>query len=681
MTPDALADLSGTARADLSPPGLPRHRLSERDFDALAAANADATAIERLREAESSYRRMVLRAVLDLLRRDSAARGPLPPPDAAWDLLVEAERRAPAQIARLIACPQIGAWAAHMVRRLGGDLHDDAPLWVDAGQLHALAASAAIEAGIGASLLVPMRNGAVHLPVLGHALLPARQPWDTAWVRIPDRPASPAVTTFSPERADPPPSTKLAEIVSRNSSVSVRMAAKHGAPTPEHRGSWRARPALTAVCRGETLAVGLEDADPYRLVGRTTAPARLAPADVDRWTAMLHSAWDLVVAEHRKTARELSALIATLAPLPRAAPFRSFSGSTGDAFGGVMLSEPENATQFAATLVHELAHFKLGAVMHLFDLTDFSSSRLGYTPWRDDPRPLRGILHGIYAYFHVTDFWRRQRLSTSGGEAMLAHFEFAFWRDQTLQTARTTRASAGLTDLGRRFLDGVLVTLEPWCSEPVPFLAGDLAEIMARDHLALWRAHHLRPPSALVAELARAWVDGRTAPRTAVGAAGPEILAPCPDARDLDGRACLARLWLLDRERFRQAARTGPESVVAGTTSADCALVSGDRTLARRLYLTELATEPGRISSWVGLGLTDREHGALADRPDLALAVSSAVEATAGRRPEPSELAAWLAPAVISGNDETGRAPDEHHTAARPADWLPGSAEPDGAGA
>ncbi|ONH23995.1 hypothetical protein BL253_31455 [Pseudofrankia asymbiotica] len=610
--------------------------------------------------------------VLDLLRRDPTARGPLRSPDAAWDLLVAAESKAPVKIAGLIACPQVGAWAAHMLRRLYEEVHDDTPLWVDAGHLHALAASAAIQAGIEASVPVPMRRGAVHLPMLGHALLPMREQWDVAWIHIATRLSEPK--RVSPDPATSGSSTELAEIIGAKGSVTVPAPSQLGPRTTGNSGSWWPHSSVRVVSQGASLSIGLEDADPYRLAGRTTAPAPLRSADIGRWESALGAAWELLVDGHPSVARELSALTTALAPLPRAAPFRPRSASTGDAFGSAMISEPDDPTQLASTLVHELAHFKLGGILHLFDLTDPSWTRLGYAPWRDDPRPIRGILHGIYAFFHVTAFWRRQRALTTAGEAMLAHFEFAFWRGQTRQTARLLRASAGLTDLGRRFLDGVLVSLEPWCSEPVPFQVAELSQLMVRDHQALWRAHHLQPAAALVTELAAAWADGRAASRAAIEAAGPESLVPEPAVRDLDGRACLARLWLLDRDRFRRVAGAGPAREVAGTVAADCALVSGDRAAARQLYLSELADAPEKISAWVGLGLTRPKYQALVARPDLALAVSSTVAATTGRRPSPAALAAWLTPALVTARHAEPAADES----GPPAGWSPGSAEPGG---
>src|SRR5581483_603165 len=60
----------------------------------------------------------------------------------------------------------------------------------------------------------------------------------------------------------------------------------------------------------------------------------------------------------------------------------------------------------AVTLAHELQHLKLGALLDIVTLALPDDGRRYYAPWRDDPRPLGGLLQGAYAYFGVSGFWR-----------------------------------------------------------------------------------------------------------------------------------------------------------------------------------------------------------------------------------------------------------------------------------
>ena len=72
----------------------------------------------------------------------------------------------------------------------------------------------------------------------------------------------------------------------------------------------------------------------------------------------------------------------------------------------------------ASVLVHECQHAKLNAVLDLIPLSRPDQARY-YAPWREDPRPLGGLLHGAYAYLGVSDFWRVQ--SSRSGHATIGH--------------------------------------------------------------------------------------------------------------------------------------------------------------------------------------------------------------------------------------------------------------------
>ena len=57
-------------------------------------------------------------------------------------------------------------------------------------------------------------------------------------------------------------------------------------------------------------------------------------------------------------------------------------------------------------LVHEMQHVKLAALADQFDLFDRADGRLFPVPWRRDPRPIYGLLHGTYAHLAVAELWR-----------------------------------------------------------------------------------------------------------------------------------------------------------------------------------------------------------------------------------------------------------------------------------
>ncbi|WP_239341157.1 HEXXH motif domain-containing protein [Frankia sp. CiP3] len=627
---------------------LGAHRLSTGDLDSLALGSLDSGIIRRLARSEISRRRIAFRAVLDLLREQHPRLGPLLPVDEVWDLLVEIERQDAAAARAVLDRPLAGAWAARLLRRLRGLTQEDVPLWVEVGHLHAMAAAAAVRAGSSIELRVPLRRGFVHLPAVGHARLGSPEPWDTAVVRT----VAAEIDVVGPTR----------RIRLRRDEQDFRVVRPAGdppggtgAPAPDD-GSW------WPVHVAGPVGLVVEDCDPYRMSGRAAEPHRLPPARTDRWGRLLADSAAVARAGHPDLAAGVDAVISAVVPLPAAARFRSYSSTSGDAIGSVEMSEPHDALDGAAMLAHELRHAVLGMLLHVVgDLVDPAAPvRPRYAPWRDDPRPPRGMLHGVYAFFGVADFWRVQRGLSVGDDAMLGHFEFALWRAAVCDTAADLLRDPALSAIGRRFLTGLLTTAQAWLSEPVPFEAARLAALVTADTRALWRAHHLRPAPAAVERLADAWLTGGEPDAVTV----PTRQVPDRDARALDTRAGLARLWLSDRDELRRIERDGPGCGYRHASRADCALVAGDLVTARARYEARLVDVADDRRALVGLGLALRDDTAagrvLRERPELVYAVAVAVAvARAGRRPDPGALAGWLAPVTDTDTDTDTDTADE----------------------
>jgi len=106
-------------------------------------------------------------------------------------------------------------------------------------------------------------------------------------------------------------------------------------------------------------------------------------------------------------------------------------------------------------LVHELQHVKLGALLELCDLYDRNNLTTVSVPWRADPRPMEGALHGLYAHLAVADLWRRRR----GAEAERTFDRYRAW---VASAAGTLSGTAALTRAGERFVAGVRATVDGW---------------------------------------------------------------------------------------------------------------------------------------------------------------------------------------------------------------------------
>ena len=371
---------------------------------------------------------------------------------------------------------------------------------------------------------------------------------------------------------------------------------------------------LSATHDGLSITVRIEDRDPLRAGLGLTPAATLTDAELARWQRRLTGAWRLLVDQLRPDAEVLAAVLECIVPVEPDPAARGISATSADAFGAVALSEPADATALAVGLLHETQHSLLNAVQYLFDLHERPDA-LGYSPWRDDPRPAAGILHGAYAYLTVTRFWRARRADP------LAAFEFARWRAAVSTAADDLLAGGTLTAAGTRFVSALRDEVRPWLDEPVPADVARLAAGANADHHLRWRLRnrHVHPRDAHL--LAEAWAQGRPAPPI-----GSELRAAPRRALEASGRLDLVHTWL--------RGEAGPD----GATEGDLAYLRGDDDAALRAYRKRVALDPGDDAAWAGLALSGG-GAALRDRPEVVAALYRALP---GPGADPLTLARWL---------------------------------------
>jgi HEXXH motif-containing protein len=598
--------------------GFALHRLSWADFDDLARGAGGAGVVLRLRRAERSRRLLLLRALVEETTKIPELFGPLPPSDAAWELLTRIQEKAPSALDLILAHPYTGTWAGYTTRLLRNRITGVCPIWMHVGHLHALAAAAAIHAGLDFHTHIPLWNGGAMLPTLGLAQLASSSPWSVAEVR-----------------------SERGQVEVGNDAASVQLPPAVAADAP----GWWGIPQLTMRAGKHVLSVHLDDLDPYRGLYEPVVPQRLGPAEVDTWRALLDEAWRLIVHHLPDIAHALPAGLDSLVPRP-AVPFRMPSASTGEAFGSAIIARPPDATSLAATLIHEFHHIRLGGLLHLTRLHEEDPRERFYTPWRDDPRPIAGVLQGVYAFFGVTAFWRALARAGTRVPDRRAAFEFAYWREQTWRVLCVLRDDPGLTPAGRRFVDGIAERLGTWQDEPVPADLGALVAAVAADHYAGWRISYLRPDPGTVADLADAWLTGRNRPAT-TRLVTDRPPTPVPDGSWSPARVDLIRLSVADPSDGRNAL-SKTWSSVPGATAADFAYATGRLTDAVRGYRAELAADADRPDAWVGLGLalsglgTTPAARVLLHYPEVVRAVYRRIRARSRTVLDPEDLAAWI---------------------------------------
>jgi HEXXH motif-containing protein len=423
------------------------HRVSRPLFDAIAAGGGGAEAIRVLAAAQYSKHTLLLRGVLDAAQgvdhdqRSAALHG--------YELLAAAQRHDPAAAGAVIGYSSVGAWATRTLRAFRGGAA--LPGAVPAG-LCTVAAAAAIRAGLPAEIEVPVIAEAVVLPSLGAAAAEGRG----ALVRN----AAGGV-----------------DVVSAGGRVVV---------PPDPHGD---APGWSGLHRAHTgsLDVLIDDLDPFRMPAAPHVASRLPAAKAATWESAFKEAWPVLERHHPAVAAEVAAAVRVVVPL-LAPPHGLVSSSSPETFGAIALSEPSDRSMLAVTLAHEVQHLKLSALLDVVTLTRPDDGRRLYAPWRDDPRPISGLLQGAYAYLGVSGFWRRQRHLEHGDAGIRAHADFARWHAAAARVADALRSSGCLTPAGLEFVKGMARTLSTWKAEPVPEKARALAQSGAEQHRLRWQS-------------------------------------------------------------------------------------------------------------------------------------------------------------------------------------------------
>ncbi|MEV4133201.1 HEXXH motif domain-containing protein [Dactylosporangium sp. NPDC049742] len=394
------------------------HQLSGELFRGLARSIGGPAASRAFVEAQLSRHLLLIAGVLRQWPGPAAER------DALVAALEAARAAGPDATAGVLGAPLVGAWAAIVSRMAGQQRAGRA----DFGHLGAVAVVACAAAGIDAEARVPVRDGAVAVPGLGRLVVGGG-------------------------------SARLAAtggVVSVDSGHGLVPVPPDGADA----AGWQPVRRLRAVLGDLAIEVALDDVDPYRHGYHAPPTPRLSEAEFAEWHELFAGAWRLLADRMPHRAAEIGVGLRALVPL-QGDRRSSRSATIRDVFGAFGLTRPPTAADFAVTLVHEYQHAKLSALHELTPLTRPDDGRRYFAPWRTDPRPLGGLLQGVYAFAGVADTWRALR--TAEGVADTAEQQFADARLQVDRSLETVASSGALTPAGelfvthlRRFTDGLL---------------------------------------------------------------------------------------------------------------------------------------------------------------------------------------------------------------------------------
>jgi uncharacterized protein len=345
----------------------------------------------------------------------------------AWQLLQVLDEGHPAAVARAVASPFFRAWAFTSI---------DDPLAADPATLIGYALAASSHAGLAAELPVPLGTATVHLPGIGTI------------------------------------ATVAGKAVLEEGGRPVRFVAES-----HYLGGGEDGPRVL-----------LDDLDDQRDAFQLEPSVRLSDEEFGHWRAAYSAAWRLIKRDHGEYVGGLEAGLRVIVPLTQSPDGHAASGTARQAFGALGMALPAQAEVLALLLIHEFQHVKLGAVLDLFDLYDTSDTKLYYAPWREDPRPLEGLLQGVYAHVAVVDYWRRALERGDTGAAV----HFARWRAQTWEAIGQLETSGSLTEPGVELAHRLKATMAPWMGIPVDAEALDKATRESEAHRTAFDSEPVR---------------------------------------------------------------------------------------------------------------------------------------------------------------------------------------------
>jgi HEXXH motif-containing protein len=435
------------------------HRLSRAVLTRIARGGGGPVAVRQLAAVRRSRTLLLIRGVHDMA--EAAGHPEAASVREAYQALAQVHRLVPHAVERLLSSPLVGAWAMSTATLLADGRTGQAR----PGRLAEVAAAAALHGAVPMTIVLPPTGGgtrSVVLPSVGTATFPG---------------SGPVEVTFRTDGT-------TAKLVAGTATVRIPPDLRTDAP------GWRGVRRISAWCEGLGLKVSVEELGWSQLPDVPDLRDGVPDDELGSvWRTRMEAGWQLLVRHHRRIAAEAAAALKVITPLASPA-VGGRSVTFRDAFGCLAMSAPACPRWVAVTLAHEVQHAKLTVVMDVVRLTEPGGERF-YAPWRDDPRPLDGLLHGAYAHLGVVAFWRRQRLhETDAGSRFRAHVEFVRWLEACTEVSAVLRTSGRLTPPGYRFVADMQRVLCRWSSDKVPDDAVALARQLAGDHRRRWREAH-----------------------------------------------------------------------------------------------------------------------------------------------------------------------------------------------
>lgn len=126
---------------------------------------------------------------------------------------------------------------------------------------------------------------------------------------------------------------------------------------------------------------------------------------------------------------------------------------------GSLIASLRDPVQAADALCHEGSHTRLGLLLQLDPLLHDDGATIHFSPWRQDPRPLKGLLNGVHAFVNVCEFYRRLA-TTEPTLAAPAESVYELQRKRVLQAWDYLLLQAQPTALGQFVMEDLSAAVD-----------------------------------------------------------------------------------------------------------------------------------------------------------------------------------------------------------------------------
>lgn len=126
----------------------------------------------------------------------------------------------------------------------------------------------------------------------------------------------------------------------------------------------------------------------------------------------------------------------------------------------IFLSDANSYLKIMENLIHECLHDELNIFMKFYNLI-YETGALYYSPWRDDPRPIRGLVHAIYVFTGIFNFYCSvvDKLLPEDKEYVIFRYN-AIHEQLKLSFSQLKSHRDELTPLGSEFIDKLYMIFE-----------------------------------------------------------------------------------------------------------------------------------------------------------------------------------------------------------------------------